>query len=208
MKTSIFKKYICRILPAVFVLFSVWSAYSGQNGVRHTIDNANEPFDDDTIVDAALLIPVNTVSVEDKYQGGPFRAETRKDKMERYKCSQCHNNKKEVFIEKAKEMAHGDIKLVHGGKENQLTCFTCHKKNERDFLKTEKASRVDMDHSYQLCGQCHFRQKRDWIGGAHGKRVSLWAGDRIVKNCTSCHDPHAPLFKKQWPRTYSRPYTK
>ena len=31
-------------------------------------------------------------------------------------------------------------------------------------------------------------------------------GRRIfVQNCASCHDPHAPLFEKRWPKTYSQP---
>jgi hypothetical protein len=46
------------------------------------------------------------------------------------------------------------------------------------------------------------------MGGAHGKRVTNWAGTRVVKSCTSCHDPHSPLFKKRWPKTYSPPIVK
>ena len=111
-----------------------------------------------------------------------------------------------VVIE-LKRDAHGEIVLNHGSEARPLSCYTCHKKDERDFLITEEGTKIDMDHSYQMCGQCHFRQKKDWVGGAHGKRVSWWAGDRVVKNCTSCHDPHAPRFKKQWPETYSRSLT-
>ncbi len=54
-----------------------------------------------------------------------------------------------------------------------------------------RGQKIDFDHSYQLCGQCHFRQKRDWLGGAHGKRETYWAGERVVRNCTSCHNPHS-----------------
>ena len=207
MKTPTFKNYLFWLLTLMFLIFSGWTAYSRQGGVVQTYKNATAPFDDEKSVNAVLVLPGNTVLVKTNYQGGIFWTETRKDKVERFKCSQCHNNKN-VTVARAAEVAHGDIILSHGEKQKPLACFTCHKKDERDFLVTEKGLKVDMDHSYQMCGQCHFRQKQDWVGGAHGKRVSYWAGPRVVQNCTSCHDPHSPLFKKRWPRTYSRPLNK
>ncbi len=204
MNIATYKKCLFGILSAFVVLFAVETGFSGQGDVIETYKNATAPFDDEKLVDPVLSVSENTVLVNTKYQGGLFRTQTRKDKIQRFACSQCHNNQ-EVKIPKAAEMAHGDINLVHGGQEKPLQCFTCHKKDERDLLVTEKGVTVDMDHSYQLCGQCHFRQKKDWVGGAHGKRVSHWAGKRVVRNCTSCHDPHSPRFEKQWPSTYSLP---
>ncbi len=206
MKTPSLKNCLIGILPALLVIFSGWYAYSGQGGVVETYKNANTPFDDEKSVNAVLTLPDNIVLVKTYYQGGRFWTEARKDKVKRYKCSQCHNNK-EVKVVKAAEMAHGDIVQVHGGRE-PLACFTCHKKDERDFLVTEKGVKVDMDHVYQMCAQCHFRQQKDWVGGAHGKRISYWAGQRVVKNCTFCHDPHSPRFAKRWPKTYSLPLSK
>jgi formate-dependent nitrite reductase cytochrome c552 subunit len=203
MKTPSFKNCLIGILPALLVIFSGWYAYSGQGRVVEIYKNANTPFDDEKSVNAVLALPGNTVLVKTYYQGGLFWTQTRKDKVRRYKCSQCHNNK-EVKVVKAAEMAHGDIVQVHGGRE-PLACFTCHKKDERDFLVTEKGVKIDMDHVYQMCAQCHFRQQKDWVGGAHGKRISYWAGQRVVKNCTFCHDPHSPRFEKRWPKTYSLP---
>jgi hypothetical protein len=207
MKTPASKNSLLWILLVLLVVFSGMKVYGRQGAVVETIKKATAPVNDEERVDSVLTLPINTVLVKPKYQGGFFWTETRKDKVERFECSQCHNNK-EVKIARAAEIAHGDIILVHGGKEKPLECFTCHKKDERDFLVTETDLKVDMDHSYQMCGQCHFRQKKDWVGGAHGKRVSYWAGKRVVKNCTSCHDPHSPLFEKRWPRTYSRPLSK
>ena len=207
MKTPTLKNCLWGLLSALLVIFVGWRAYSGQAGVVQTYKNATAPFDDEKRVDAALTLPESTVLVKTKYQGGLFWTETRKDKVERFKCSQCHNNK-EVKIAWAAEMAHGKIALEHGSPDKPLSCYTCHKEDERDFLETERGVKVDMDHSYKLCGQCHFRQKKDWVGGAHGKRISYWAGKRVVKNCTSCHDPHTPLFKRQWPKTYSPPFRK
>lgn len=204
MKTPIFKKCLLGLASALLIICSGWQVYSEQGGVVETYKNATAPFVDAGI-DAGYSLPDKVVRVKSRYQGGVFWTETRKDKMARFSCSQCHNNKT-VTIERAAEMAHGDIELVHGGQTRPLSCFTCHKEDERDFLETEKGIRVDMDHSYELCGQCHFRQKKDWVGGAHGKRVTYWAGRRVVKNCVSCHDPHSPHFEKQWPTTYSPPY--
>ena len=207
MKTPIFKNYFWGILPVLLLIFAAGLAYSTEDGVVQIYKNATAPFDDEKQVDAALSLPVKSVQVTEKYQGGRFRTETRKDKIQRFSCSQCHNNKP-VRVASAAEIAHGEIALNHGSEARPLSCYTCHKKDERDFLVTEEGTKIDMDHSYQMCGQCHFRQKKDWVGGAHGKRISHWAGQRVVKNCTGCHDPHSPRFKKRWPVIYSPPLSK
>jgi formate-dependent nitrite reductase cytochrome c552 subunit len=203
MKKSIFKNSLWEILAVLLLIFPTGPAYSAESGVVQTYKNATAPFDDEKQVDAVLSLSVKSVRVTERYQGGRFWTETRKDKMQRFSCSQCHNS-----VTRAAEIAHGEIVLNHGSETRPLSCYTCHKKDERDFLVTEQGMKVDMDHSYQMCGQCHFRQKRDWVGGAHGKRISYWAGKRVVKNCASCHDPHSPLFKKRWPATYSPPLSK
>lgn len=201
-----FKYWLFGLLPVLLVIFSGWNAFSsGQSGVWQTIKQATVTFDDEKSVDAIPEPQGKRVLVEIKYQGGRFWTETRTDKIERFQCSQCHNDKK-VAIPQAVEIAHGDIVLDHGGQERPLSCFTCHDEEDRNVLEIERGVKVDLDHSYQLCGQCHFRQKSDWVGGAHGKRVSNWAGDRVVKNCTSCHNPHSPKFERRWPKTYSPPY--
>jgi hypothetical protein len=207
MKTPSFKKCLFGIFSLLLIIFSGWAAYSEQGGVRQIYKNATAPFDDEKMVQSVLALPENTVRVRARYQGGFFWTETRKDKLERFKCSQCHNNKP-VRVELAADMAHGDVKLNHGSREKPLSCFTCHNKEERDFLETEEGMKLEMDHSYQMCGQCHFRQQKDWVGGAHGKRVANWAGKRVVQNCVSCHNPHSPRFEKRWPVTYSPPFKK
>jgi len=207
MKTPTLKNCLWGILAALLLIFPAHPAYSAEGGVVQIYKNATAPFDDKEQVDADLSLPIKTVRVSEKYQGGRFWTETRKDKIQRFSCSQCHNNKP-VSITRAAEIAHGEIVLVHGSETRPLSCYTCHDNDERDFLVTEQGMKVDMDHSYQMCGQCHFRQKKDWVGGAHGKRISYWAGRRVVKNCTACHDPHSPLFEKRWPKTYSPPLSK
>jgi formate-dependent nitrite reductase cytochrome c552 subunit len=207
MQKPIYIKCLWGIIPALLVVLAGGSAYSEQGGVTRIYKNANAPFDAAKSVDAVLALPDDNVLVNIRYQGGLFWTETRKDKVQRFQCSQCHNNQP-VKVARAADMAHGDITLNHGGPDKPLACYTCHSREDRDFLVTEAGEKVDMDHSYQMCGQCHFRQKKDWVGGAHGKRISYWAGRRVVKNCTSCHNPHAPRFPKRWPATYSPPYKK
>jgi len=207
MKTQCIKHTLSGMAVTLFLILPLAAVYAGSSGVTEIYKNATAPFDNEALVDPVQPLPKDAVLVKTRYRGGSFWTQSRKDKIQRFKCSQCHNNKK-VEIPRAAEMAHGDITLSHGGKTKPLNCFTCHIKDERDFLVVEKNTKVDMDHSYQLCGQCHFRQKIDWIGGAHGKRLSHWTGNRIITNCTACHDPHSPRFEKRWPRTYSRPLTK
>ncbi|MBW2368038.1 MAG: hypothetical protein JRH15_09145 [Deltaproteobacteria bacterium] len=199
-----FQHYFSLALALFCLTVTGCKDYAGHGGVSQRIKEATAAFQGEESVGAFSLAAGKTVLVKTKYQGIVFWTETRKAKIERFKCSHCHNNK-EVHIEKAAEMAHGDIAMIHGEQGKQLACSTCHKQDERDFLITEKGVKVDFDHSYQMCGQCHFRQKKDWVGGAHGKRVSHWAGKRVVKNCTHCHNPHSPRFEKRWPRTYSLP---
>lgn len=149
-------------------------------------------------------VSADTVLAKEEYQGGAFKVLARKKNIERYKCSSCHTDKP-VTVNLGFELTHGDIRLEHGRGGQALDCIDCHHPEERDFLEDKKGRKIDLDHSYQLCGQCHFRQKRDWIGGAHGKRVKNWAGERVVFNCTTCHNPHSPRFKKRFPATYSVP---
>jgi hypothetical protein len=207
MKIATLKICLQGLLPALLLSLPLGHAYSAEGGVVQMYKNATAPIDDEKQIDAVLALPIKSVRVMEKYQGGYFRTETRTEKIQRFKCSQCHNNKP-VRAAQAAEMAHGEIVLVHGSPTRPLSCYTCHNKDERDSLVTEQGINVDMDHSYQLCGQCHFRQKKDWVGGAHGKRISYWAGQRVVKNCTGCHDPHSPRFKKRWPAAYSPPLSK
>lgn len=206
MKRPIYKNGFWGLTAILLVLCLHGPAASGEGGVTQKYKAAATPFDQ-ARVQAVIDLPKDTVQVKGRYQGGAFWTQTRKDKIPRFKCSQCHNNET-VQVADAARIAHGNIVLDHGGAEKPLACFTCHSKDQRNLLVTESGESVDLDHSYQLCGQCHFRQKKDWTGGAHGKRVGYWAGHRVVKPCTACHDPHSPLFKKRWPKTYSSPTAK
>lgn len=186
------------ILSPAATVFS--SSYGIMERIK-TFQDKQAPADQ---VEPHIPVPVNAIEVKARYQGGRFYTETRKDRITRFKCSGCHTNEP-VKIRDAAAMSHADIQVDHGEKGTPLSCNTCHNPDKRDYLQTHKDDKIDMNHVYNLCGECHFRQKKDWIGGAHGKRISHWAGERVVKNCTSCHNPHTPLFKKRWPKIYSVP---
>ena len=201
------KKTNCRssllFLVLGIVLLSCQIALASNDSVLDRINEADEPFDTMKI-ESAYTLSVKTVRAKEPYQGGTFRVLARKDSISRFRCSVCHTDKKPQVRDGAL-FTHGDIKINHGREEDGLSCTDCHNEKEKDYLVGKKQEKVDFDHSYQLCGKCHFRQKSDWVGGAHGKRVKYWAGERVINNCTTCHNPHSPKFTKRMPATFSLP---
>jgi hypothetical protein len=189
------------VLLLTLVLGNAGYVSASETSFLDEIKGSDEPFDNRSV---AQVLPVTekTVLAKEQYQGGSFRVLARKQSIERYKCSSCHGDKP-VLAKNGLELTHGNIVLNHGRGDRSPDCIDCHHPEDRDFLEDKKGRKIDFDHSYQLCGQCHFRQKRDWLGGAHGKRVSNWAGDRVVFNCATCHDPHSPRFETRFPATYS-----
>lgn len=202
MKILAYSSGLCCLL-GVALLTGPGPVRAEQNSVLERIQAAGEPFDNSEI-ESAHQLTVKTVVARETYQGGEFRVLARKDFIERYRCSVCHTDKPMVGRDSLL-FTHGDIKLNHGRAGASLVCTECHHEKERDFLADSQGLKIDFDHSYELCGKCHFRQKRDWVGGAHGKRETYWAGERVVRNCTSCHNPHAPAFTTKMPETYSLP---
>lgn len=190
------------ITSVVFFPLSGCDTVSDHRGVNELIKKAESPLEEND--KTAVFPPESLVLVQEKFNGNRFFTQTRKDKIERFQCSSCHN-KGEVTINEAREAAHGTIILQHAAARTPDACDTCHDLEDRDLLKTGTGQKIDFDHSYQMCGTCHFRQKEDWIGGAHGKRIYNWEGKRAVFNCTTCHNPHSPRFTKRWPATFSPP---
>ena len=162
MKTTKIKKLLFGAIVLLLVIFAGWTAHSEQGGVTRIYKNANLPFDSHKSITSVIILPKDTVLVRSPYQEGRFWTETRKEKMERFKCSQCHNNTP-VSVANAAEMAHGDIALNHGSPAKPLSCYTCHNKDDRDFLVTEAGTKMDMDHGYQMSGKCQFRPKKDCV---------------------------------------------
>lgn len=125
-----------------------------------------------------------------------FSVLERFNKFELQKCQNCHASKKEI---PSSASNHESIKLNHADNK-MMNCTTCHSKKNTWNLHMLEGEKVSINHPYKLCAQCHFEQVEDWSNGAHGKRVGGWYGKRVVKNCTDCHNPHAPQFHKQMPK--------
>ena len=112
--------------------------------------------------------------------------------IERKNCSRCHQAGQEPYRDESLapgQDAHWDVELHHAG---DMDCFSCHRKENPEMLVSVLNKNATLDTAYLHCGSCHEQQFESWLGGAHGKRVTGWNGVRIIKNCTACHDPHAP----------------
>jgi len=202
MKLSAYVTGLFLLLPGALIMASS-GVMAGQGSVLEKIHAAEGAFDS-LQLETAHQLDLQTVEALELYQGGKFRVLARKESIKRFRCSVCHT-KKPMLGRDGASFTHGDIKINHGRAGSSLVCVECHHEKERDFLADSQGRKIDFDHSYQLCGKCHFRQKRDWAGGAHGKRETYWAGERVVRNCTSCHNPHSPAFAGKMPETYSLP---
>ena len=131
----------------------------------------------------------------------PFQVETVQGKLTYFPCSNCHTEpleKLQVGLNKKEKNAHWEISLQHAD-PTTMDCQTCHSPHLPDSLQTLNRQVVTMDHSYQLCAQCHSTQAKDWVGGAHGKRLGGWVEPRVAKTCVSCHNPHKPAIGSRWP---------
>jgi hypothetical protein len=128
----------------------------------------------------------------------PFQVASRIEVLETgdfYPCSDCHDD--QVSNPKIRELEeeHDDIATEHGG--GRFWCLTCHHPEDKDTLINMKGEVVSFDESFQLCGQCHYKNERDFYTGAHGKRTGSWQADRTLTTCVECHDPHSPSIKQR-----------
>lgn len=111
-------------------------------------------------------------------------------------CSNCHTWTKSDLTPRKLKKPHDNFELKHGlhGK-GKFWCFTCHTLDGRGGLRTLEGQKLDFNEAYVLCSQCHVQETRDWVFGAHGKRVANWQGERQVYNCTVCHYQHDPAIE-------------
>lgn len=129
-----------------------------------------------------------------------FRVLPQKPGILLFPCSQCHAAKPPDPNPRALVAAPHVADLPHG--KGRFWCVDCHRLDNRDQLVLLDGTPVDFDDAHLVCGQCHGPRHRDWWFGAHGKRAANWAGERVIWNCTHCHDAHQPALA---PRKPSKP---
>ncbi len=134
-------------------------------------------------------------------QAPPFVVPDRTEKLLTYPCTGCHTQGIIKANPKIRplQMMHQEINLVHG--KGRFWCTTCHSTYERDNLTSLKGQPIGFNQAYLLCGQCHQHRLREFIYGAHGKRIGSWEENRTLLNCTECHNPHVPQIKPRKPRS-------
>jgi cytochrome c553 len=121
---------------------------------------------------------------------------TRRSKLPR--CIRCHGEMEpNPTIRRLADAPHVDG-VSHGS--GRVWCLVCHDQDERNYLRTLAGDRIEGDQAYLLCGACHAAQQKDWYFGGHGKRLDNWHGERVIHNCTSCHDPHDPAIEPREPK--------
>jgi hypothetical protein len=114
-----------------------------------------------------------------------------------FPCMQCHASIPTNPERRALEGMHSDIVLHHD--EEHRWCLDCHNAEDRDKLHLASGALIPFTESYQLCGQCHGTQYRDWRLGIHGKRTGYWDGPKRYLLCVHCHNPHSPRFASVQP---------
>jgi uncharacterized CHY-type Zn-finger protein len=127
----------------------------------------------------------------------PFKVVPRKDDLLYYPCGQCHDTMEPNPEIRQLDDTHIN-QLNHG--RGRIWCLSCHDTEKRNYLRTLLGERVDFDDAYLVCGGCHAGRQKDWLYGAHGKRIANWKGERTLLGCPACHDPHDPSIKPRAPK--------
>ncbi len=140
----------------------------------------------------------------------PFNVLDTGSVAQRSKCANCHQGPISIQMKKNRpaksRISHWDKKLAHGP-EGILSCATCHDYSaDQPVLKSAVKKNLDFSQVYQTCQTCHNDKVRDWAFGAHGKRVGGWINPKVIRNCTGCHNPHDPKFKKGIPKAIPQNY--
>jgi hypothetical protein len=164
---------------------------------HHRHDSLHYAFSRFDQVDSARLVRTSGLAASTE----PFLVPARQGEMKLFACTNCHNQPLATLQQGSAtsgKKSHWDIELVHAP-ATTMQCATCHDANNMNQLHSLTGLPIEFNHSYQLCGQCHANQVKDWQGGAHGKQVGGWAPPRVSQTCTGCHNPHKPAFEKRLP---------
>lgn len=115
------------------------------------------------------------------------------------RCNDCHllfDSQPEAFAQLRQH-----VHLVHDHGMNDR-CYNCHSVQDRSKLVLHGEKEIGYDQVVLLCAKCHGPTYRDWQRGMHGKTLGAWetgSSKQRRLQCTECHDPHSPAFKKRVP---------
>jgi hypothetical protein len=138
------------------------------------------------------------------YPGAPpYTIVPRKPELPLHPCVMCHDLRKPDPTVRTFKVAPPPDGAPHAGRlrhgKGRMWCLDCHFMNDRQWLRTLDDKKLDFNDAPVQCGQCHSARYRDWVFGAHGKRVAGWTGERQLYSCTHCHDPHVPVLPARRP---------
>ena len=132
------------------------------------------------------------------YGAPEFQVPMRKwEDIPMFPCSDCHKKLEINYTPRELKEKHADLVVDHGN--DRFWCTACHDGKGMDFLASKDGRRIDMDHGYLHCGECHFKAHKDWEYGIHGLRIGMWQGTRVLRTCTECHDAHRPQIALETP---------
>lgn len=164
--------------------------------LEHHNDSVHYAIGSDAVMDDFMRV---LVKVHDTTS---FYIPERTSLIKSFPCTNCHGKsldemKKGLGTEEERH-AHWNIEIRHADAET-MDCTTCHDENQVNSLRSIKGVEISYDESYKQCAQCHSTQFKDWVGGAHGKRLGGYVPPRTINSCVNCHNPHTPAFAKRWP---------
>ena len=116
-----------------------------------------------------------------------------------YQCAECHG----LFPSRPESdrllFQHRHIVLDHGINKR---CLNCHNLEDRNTFSANRTQTLPYDQPQLLCAKCHGPVYQDWLHGVHGRTNGFWdrsRGPLDRRQCTECHDPHAPAFASMAP---------
>jgi len=167
----------------------------------HKIEAQSVQYDRDSIENHELFEMDQLVAIDEN--DIHFYIQNRKTNIKSYACSECHTKPvDQLHKEGLGKKAHWDITIKHADTKT-MACLSCHNSENMNNLQSITGDPIDFNKSYQLCSQCHNKEVKDWVGGAHGKNISGWKSERVSKLCVECHNPHQPQIAKRWPSRYN-----
>ncbi len=190
-------------LVVVLAAGGAWTALGGEPSPEANRPGA-KPTEGD-VGEAHGKRPVYLERLEDlTRQAPPFEVTSRKEHFKKlededglWPCSDCHDPGDFDGTPRVLGEDHEGFELHHG--DGRFWCFGCHNPDDRDTLRDIAGRKVPYEKSWLLCGQCHEDKFRDFLHGAHGKRLQAWKGKRLLLHCVECHNPHDPAIKPRMP---------